>query len=83
MQKKLTPSIRLFRDWFQGGCPPLFPGVALFFRELQFDATVAAQRIFRLTGRQGLELAKSGGDEPLRRHALRDEKFNDRNRARG
>src|SRR6266852_1967548 len=55
----------------------------LFFRQLQLDAAVALVRIFGIAAVERLKLGKAGRDQPLRRHAKRDQVLHHRDRARG
>src|SRR5262245_55258981 len=50
-------------------------------RQLELDATIAAEGFLGPVGIDGLEFAEARGHQPLRRHALADEVLHDRDRA--
>src|SRR5262245_47767417 len=50
-------------------------------RQLELDATVAAEGVLGLVGIDGLEFAEARGHQPLGRDALTDEILHDRDRA--
>src|SRR6185437_230730 len=50
-------------------------------RQLQLDAAVAFVGLFGVAGVERLKLGEAGGDQPLRRHAARDQVLHHRDRA--
>ena len=74
-------------DWrCQAGNAMVGPSTAqhpsLPLRQLQLDAAVALVGVFGVAGVERLKFGKAGGDQPLRRHAARNQVLHHRDRAR-